>query len=229
MTKAVTDMLSSFFAWPKKEAKKSHPGAFQPFGFPQLNVTERSRDTALFLSVTFASAAMQRGRRVALPVMVAMALSSCGYHLVGHGDGTGAIPGDVATISVQAVGKAAKPFLSGLKHQLEGSDRYKVIDAESVSDEQSHAVIRIEQASESFVPSAYDQSGIATQYRMTIRGNVRLYRAEKMIWESGIISKSGIVFVTGGPTGIEASRKRIQKDLRSEWIMAVSSRIGSGF
>lgn len=161
--------------------------------------------------------------------MVAMALSSCGYHLVGHGDGAGAVPADVATVSVQAVGKAAKPLLSGLKHQLDANDHYKLIDSERVIDEESHAVIRIEQASESFVPSAYDSSGIAIQYRMTVRGNVSLYRAGKMIWKSGVVSKSGDVFVTGGPTGVEASRKRIQKELRNEWILDVASRIGSGF
>jgi len=229
MMEAVTDILSSFFAWTKKEAKKSHPGASQPFGSPQLNVTERSRDTALSLSVIFASAVMQRGRRVTLPVMFAMALSSCGYHLVGHGDDAGSIPEDVTTISVQATGKTAKTFLFDLKHQLERSDRFKVVDADNVIDEASHAVIRIEQASESFVPSTYDQSGIATQYRMTIRGNIRLYRAGSLIWQSGLISRSGDVFVTGGPTGLEASRKRILDDLRSEWILAAWSRIGSGF
>ncbi|MES0371845.1 MAG: adenosylmethionine-8-amino-7-oxononanoate aminotransferase [Mariprofundaceae bacterium] len=162
-------------------------------------------------------------------VAAILTLSSCGYHLVGHGDGTGAVPADVTTVSVQAVGEAAKPFLFDLKHQLEGNDHYKLIDAESVSDEKSHAVIRIEQASESFVPSAYDSSGIAIQYRMTIQGIVRLYRAGSLIWESGVISKSGDVYVTGGPTDVEASRKRIQEELRSEWTVAVSSRISSGF
>ncbi|MDX8402944.1 MAG: adenosylmethionine-8-amino-7-oxononanoate aminotransferase [Mariprofundaceae bacterium] len=229
MMKTVADMLSSFFAWPKKKAKKNHSGVSLPSGFPQFHMSERSRDTALFLSGIFTSAAIQRGKKVAVSVMFAMVLSSCGYHLVGHGDDAGAIPEDVTAVSVQATGKTANTFLSGLKHQFERSDRFKVIDAESVIDETSHAVIRIEQASEFFVPSTYDQSGIATQYRMTIRGNIRLYRADRLIWESGLISKSGDVFVTGGPTGLEASRKRILDDLRSEWIFAAWSRIGSGF
>jgi outer membrane lipopolysaccharide assembly protein LptE/RlpB len=175
------------------------------------------------------SGSLQAGRRVVVPMMFAMALSSCGYHLVGQGDGTGAIPEDVTTISVQVAGEVSQGFLAALKRQFSRSGHYKLIAVEAVVDEQSHAEIRIKNMSESFVPSAYDLSGLATQYRMTFSGNIHLYRANSLLWESGTISMVGDVFVTGGPTGTESSRQRIRDDLQKEWIITAWGRINSGF
>jgi len=162
-------------------------------------------------------------------VAVLLLLSSCGYHLVGHGDGGGVIPEDILTLSVEANSEVGRQMVVLLKRQLAGGDRYKVVASKDVPDELVHAEMRIEQALESFVPSAYDQSGQATQYRMTIRANVRLFRQNAKLWESGIVSKSEDVFVIGGPTGIESSRKRIREDLQKEWVYTVWGRINSGF
>ena len=156
-------------------------------------------------------------------------LSSCGYHLAGHGDSGGVIPEDILTLSVEANSDTGRQMMVLLKQQLAGSDRYKVVSGKDVPDELVHAEMRIEQASESFVPSAYDQSGLATQYRMTIQANVRLFRQQEKLWESGIVTKSDNVFVAGGPTGIESSRKRIREDLQKEWSYTVWDRINSGF
>jgi len=164
-----------------------------------------------------------------LTLIVVLLLASCGYHLVGHGDGSAVIPEDVMTVSIAATGETAQQMGSLLKQQMTGSDHYKVVPAADLHDELTHAEMRIEQVSEAFVPSAYDQSGLATQYRMTIQGNVRLFKQDEKLWESGIISKSGDVFVSGGPTGIESSRKRIREDLQKEWAYAVWGRINSGF
>ncbi len=166
---------------------------------------------------------------VVMSMMFALLLTSCGYHMVGQADSGGAIPEDVTTVSIQGLGGAAETLLPELKRQFAGNNRYQMIAVEDVTDAQAHAVLRIEQAAETFVPSAYDQSGIATQYRMTISGNVRIYREGKLIWETGVVSESGDVYVAGGPTGIESSRKKIQENLRKAWIFAVWGRINSGF
>jgi len=179
--------------------------------------------------LSFASAVMQRGRRAVLPAMTALILGACGYHLVGHGDGAGAVPADVTTVSVEATGAIGNSLARALKREMAGNPHYQVVAAADVDDEASHAVIRIEQVSESFAASAYDASGLATQYRMTITANVRLFRAGTVLWESGAISKSGDVFTAGGPTGIESSRERIRKDLQKEWTLAAWARISSGF
>jgi len=170
-------------------------------------------------------------RRVALPLMLAMALTSCGYHLVGHGDSAGVIPADVKTVSLQATSESAKLLMPELRHRFstQSDGSYELVDVSSVEDSDLHVAIRLEQASESFVPSAYDSSGIATQYRLTISGSIRIYRSGKVIWESGTISESGDVFVTGGPSGVEASRSRIQRDLRKQWVTLAWSRLSSGF
>jgi len=162
-------------------------------------------------------------------LIAGLLLSSCGYHLVGQGDGRGVIPEDVLTVSLEAKGETAEQMQLLLKRQMAGSEHYKVVASHDVADEQTHAVLHIEQASESFVPSAYDQSGLATQYRMTIRGSVRLMRQGEKLWDSGVITRSDDVFVAGGPTGIESSRKRIREDLQKEWVYAVWGRINSGF
>ncbi len=177
------------------------------------------------------SDSLEAGRRsMALPLMLAVTLSSCGYHLVGHGDSAGVIPADVKTISLQATSEVANTLMPELRQRFSAQGgSYELVDVSSVEDSDLHAAIRLEQAAESFVPSAYDSSGIAIQYRLTISGNIRIYRSGKLIWESGAISESGDVFVTGGPSGVEASRSRIQRDLRKQWVTRAWSRLSSGF
>jgi len=164
-------------------------------------------------------------------IATALLLTSCGYHLVGHGDSAGVIPADVKTVSLQATNEVAKALLPELKRRFSssGSKGYALVDIEKVEDPEAHASVRLEQASEQFLPSAYDTTGVATQYRLTIAGNIRIYRSGKLLWESGAISESGDVFVTGGPVGAEASRNRIQRDLRTQWVTRAWSRLSSGF
>jgi len=171
------------------------------------------------------------GRKAVVSMMFAMALSSCGYHLVGHGDNAGVIPADVETVSLQATNEAAKALLPELKRRFmaKGSRSYALVDVGKAEDADAHADIRLEQVSEQYVASAYDATGVATQYRLTISGNIRIYRSGKLLWESGAISESGSVFVVGGPVGSEASRSRIQRDLRKQWITRAWSRLSSGF
>ena len=177
------------------------------------------------------SGCLQIGRRASVPVALAMVLTSCGYHLVGHGDGTGVIPADVKTVSLQATNETAETLMPELKrHFLTKSDRgYELVDIGKAQDSEAHAAVRLEQASERFVPIAYDTTGVATQYRLIISGNIRIYRSSKLLWESGAISESGDVFVTGGPAGVEASRSRIQRDLRKQWAIRAWNRLSSGF
>jgi len=165
--------------------------------------------------------------RVTLTVCIGLLLSGCGYHLVGQGDGSGAIPEDVVSISMRSGDAVATRLAAGLKQQLKqgGESRFDV----QRGDAETRAEIGIESVSESFVPSAYDKSGIASQYRMNLSARVRIYRAGKVIWESGILSVSGDVFVAGGPAGIESSRERIRHDLQKEWVLAAAGRIASGF
>jgi len=156
-----------------------------------------------------------------------VSLGGCGYHLVGHGDGAGgAIPADVQAISL--VGNADAKLLSQLRQRLQ-SDRYAIIDASEINDDAQHAMLHINISPLSFTPSAYDISGIATQYRMIFTGSLMVVKQGKTIWQSGRVSRQGDVFVTGGPTSIEASRERLLKDLQKQWLSDAIGRIRSGF
>lgn len=156
-------------------------------------------------------------------------LSGCGYHLAGQEGGKGAIPEDVVTVSVYAKERLAQSLSAGLKRQLELNSGYRVVEEKEKVDQQTHADISIEKFSETFASSAYDQTGIASQYRMTIRAKVTIYRDGKIVWDSGMLSVSGDVFVAGGPAGTESSRERLRRDLQKQWIRDASDRINSGF
>jgi outer membrane lipopolysaccharide assembly protein LptE/RlpB len=213
---------------PKKHARKHLTVSSQEFKKQAQNKTRISR---FFCFLNSCSGQLQAGRKVAAPVMLAMVLTSCGYHLVGHGDGTSVIPADVKTVSLQATNATAETLMPELKrHFLSKSNRgYELVDIGKAQDSEAHADVRLEQASERFVPIAYDATGVAIQYRLIISGNIRIYRSGKLLWESGAISESGDVFVTGGPVGVEASRSRMQRDLRKQWAARAWNRLSSGF
>jgi len=159
---------------------------------------------------------------------VALLLSGCGYHLVGHGDGEGAIPSDVKTVSL-IVRSSDSQLKSAFKQRLT-SDRYALIEPQDVIDPKVHANLRATISPLVFTPSAYDVAGVATQYRMVFSGSLTIIRGDgKSIWQSGLIQRQGDVYVTGGPTSIEASRERLLEDLRKEWIQDALGRLRSGF
>jgi hypothetical protein len=64
---------------------------------------------------------------------------------------------------------------------------------------------------------------------MILTGSVDVARQGKTVWQSGNIQRRGDVFVTGGPTSIEASRERLLKDLSKQWLNDAVSRLRSGF
>ncbi len=154
-------------------------------------------------------------------------LSSCGYHLVGHGGGAGAIPADARTVAVLGSGDAQD--ITASLRQLLRSERYELVDANSAADERRHATVRVNISPVSFTPSVYDAAGIATQYRMTLTGSVMVEMGGKPVWQSGAIQRRGDIYVAAGPTSIEASRERVLRDLRKLWATDAAGRIRSGF
>jgi len=157
-------------------------------------------------------------------------LSGCGYHLAGSGEGEGAVPDDVQTLSLQAAGAEAQQLLPLLRRQIErGASGYALVDNDTVVAAESHARLMLQSVSEHFVPSAYDATGVALQYRLTLTVTLQLYRQGALIWSSGAMRVSGDVYVSGGPASIEASRQRLLRELRSEWARQAWSRLRSGF
>jgi outer membrane lipopolysaccharide assembly protein LptE/RlpB len=163
--------------------------------------------------------------RILLPVL--MLLSSCGYHLVGHGDGADVIPADVRTLSIVGSGESQQ-LLVPLRQRL-SSESFSLIEHGDSTDEEHHATLRLHIVPVAFNPSAYDAAGVATQYNMVISGSLQVDRKGEIIWQSGPIQRQGDVYVAGDPTSIEASRERLLRDLRKQWLQDAIGRLRSGF
>jgi len=167
-----------------------------------------------------------------LAMLLLCLLSSCGYHLVGHGDGAGsAVPADVTLLGL--AGNAKPALLSSLRQRLR-SDHYAIVDGNGVEankteNEDNFAMLYISIAPLVFTPSTYDAAGLATQYRMVFSGSLLIERQGETIWQSGLIQRQGDVFVSAEPTSIEASRERLLRDLRKQWLSDAIGRIRSGF
>ncbi|MDX8405892.1 MAG: adenosylmethionine-8-amino-7-oxononanoate aminotransferase [Mariprofundus sp.] len=160
--------------------------------------------------------------------ILALALlpSACGYHPVGGGQQTGAIPADVQTLSL--VGNADVKLQSMLRSRLP-SDRYQWRDSAQVEDMAHHALLFVQLSPPKFTPSAYDAAGIATQYRMIYAGQLLLEQDGKTLWKSGPVQRQGDVYVSAGPASVEASRTRLLHDLQKQWLSDVVGRLRSGF
>lgn len=167
-----------------------------------------------------------------LAMLLLCLLSSCGYHLVGHGDGAGsAVPADVTLLGL--AGNAKPGLLNSVRLRLQ-SDHYAIVDGNGVEankteNEDNFAMLYINIAPLVFTPSTYDAAGLATQYRMVFSGSLLIERQGKTIWQSGLIQRQGDVFVSAEPTSIEASRVRLLRDLRKQWLSDAVGRIRSGF
>ena len=163
--------------------------------------------------------------RILLPVL--MLLTSCGYHLVGHGDGMKVIPADVRTLSIVGSGETEQ-LLASLRQRLK-SDSYSLIEHDDVADQEHHATLRLHVSPAAYSPSAYDAAGVAIQYTMLLSGSLQLDQKGEILWQSGTIQRQGDVYVAGDPSSIEASRERLLRDLRKQWLQDAIGRLRSGF
>ncbi|MDQ6967915.1 MAG: hypothetical protein Q9M14_04455 [Mariprofundaceae bacterium] len=159
-------------------------------------------------------------------LMLVLGLSACGYHLVGQGDSSGVISKDVTQVVLVAADQRGKLF-SVFRKKLARSYDVPIVRA---SEAMPDAVeIRMENMAETMTASAFDSSGIANQYRVSISGVLRVVQSGKELWVSEAISVSGDVFATGGTVAIEAQKERVLQDLRDEWVQKALGRLRSGF
>ena len=156
-----------------------------------------------------------------LVLLLGLLPAACGYHLAGHGKGV--LPEDVKVISLHGAG-VPHYLIAALRQRLEASG-YRLTEAQ----QEAEAEIRLQQDHVKYRPSAFDRAGIAVQYTMNIRGHMTVLVHGQETWDSGIVSLSGDVFVSGGPASIEASRNRLEQDLQRQWLQQVWSRFRSGF
>lgn len=155
-----------------------------------------------------------------------LGLNACGYHLVGQGEGSGVIPKDASQLVVVASANAGK-LLTVFRQKLGQSGDIAVVNMDEAMDDA--IVIRMEGVSETMAASAFDASGLANQYRVTISASLRVLQSGKELWKSESINTSGDVFAAGGAVAIEAQKQRVLQSLRDEWAQKALGRLRSGF
>ena len=157
-----------------------------------------------------------------LLMAVCLVLAACGYHLAGQGRGV--IPADVHALSVVATSNSSRSMLALIKRSLaERSDRYVLVDPG-----EGDAELHIDGIQEQFVPISFNASGVDTVYRLSINGSLSLWRKGERIWSSGAISVNEDIYAVADPTSIEATRRRIRRDLMRKWLREALLRLYGG-
>jgi len=161
-------------------------------------------------------------------VAFAFLLTSCGYHLVGQGDGS-VFPQEVNTATLQSnaslTGKAIAAELNFIWQQRTSLPTLEARD----SGNKEHAVVRIEQENIVFTPVGFDASGLAMQYRLQLSAILKMYQQDALIWQSGSIMVYADVFGASDPSVTEAERERLTEQLYKTWAKEALARLQSGF
>lgn len=158
------------------------------------------------------------------PILMALLLSSCGYHLAGGPPG--ALPDDVQRLAIIPVGDEAGMLARTIHGELAlRAGNVALVQAGG----NAQAELRIGPLSSTYRPVAYDEQGIATAFRATLSGNLSLWRDGASIWNTGDIFMQEDVFAVGGPASIEASKARVLESLRNRWSSEAIQRFASGF
>ncbi|MDQ6979406.1 MAG: LPS assembly lipoprotein LptE [Mariprofundaceae bacterium] len=150
-------------------------------------------------------------------------LTACGYHLVGQGEGAGLIQKN-EVIYAQADSAVAQTLRDDLVKELERRG-YSISDDSAITAVSLH----IRQASEQLSPSAYDASGLAVQYRLTLRADAVLWRDGAEVWRADAVTVQGDVFASGGPSDIEAQQSSVSQQLHKAWVRRAMAQLQSGF
>ena len=158
-----------------------------------------------------------------LVVLLSLLVSSCGYHLAGQGRGV--VPDDVRSIAVIAIGEQARELLPAMQRLVrDRKEDFSLAEADA-----SDAQLHLEGVNETFSPIAFDASGVAVTYQLTLSGSLSLWQKGEKIWDSGAVSVNGDVFVVGDPASTEALRKRLKQDLQKQWVRNAWRALSSGF
>jgi len=163
---------------------------------------------------------------IGMTLCLMLTLNACGYHMVGTG--RGAVPEDVKTVQLVGVGGIQPAFLRAWQRFVrDRSAGYNIVSADS--GQQADIDMRIGNLTETLAPITFDNVGIATVERMTLTGELSLWRDGERIWNSGAISAFEDVNVGGNPTAIESAKARIRSDLEEGWMRQAWLKLSSGF
>lgn len=123
--------------------------------------------------------------RMLVVVLMAAALSGCGYALAGRGS---FLPDYIRTIGVPtftnntSVYDMERVVTERVRSEFIGRGRYKVFPEGEGHD----AVLLGEISSIAFIPTAHNQQGLATRYALVVTAKIefRDNKAEKVLWQN---------------------------------------------
>lgn len=163
-------------------------------------------------------------------LVASLLLTSCGYHLVGQGESS-VIPEDVTSARLTTnAGEQGKLLLAELQQLWLQHETLPPLESNSMTEKT--VVLRIEQASQTFSPIAFDAAGLALQYQLSVSGLLNIYQQDGLLWSSGMVSVRGQVFGEAGsnnPSTVEAERVTLAEQLEQQWAQDVMARLQSGF
>jgi len=162
--------------------------------------------------------------RHTLYLALLLLMTACGYHLVGQGKAT-VIPDGVTSARLTSM-DAEQVLLPELMQRWQQDDNLPMLKAGAG---ETHVTLRIEQLTESFLPIAFDASGLAIQYRLQLQAWLKMYQLDSLIWTSGTVVVSANVFGVDNPSVVEAERLKLAKVLRQKWAKEAMNRLKSGF
>ncbi len=171
-----------------------------------------------------------------LALVLSLLLSACGYHLVGQGKSAVIPQGTTSATLLSDGSRLGKILLGELQQQwLQKASLPSLHDKNpSQNLDTRHVTLRIESPNETFIPVAFDGSGLAIQYRLSVTGVLNMYQENTLIWRSGVISSNADIFgdasaLANNPTAIEAERETLVEQLRKQWAQEALARLQSGF
>jgi outer membrane lipopolysaccharide assembly protein LptE/RlpB len=170
--------------------------------------------------------------RRTLPLLLLLALSGCGYHLVGTST---YLPDDVQSLHVELfANKTARADMDqrvaeALNLEWVRRGRFQLVDrAEDADIVLSGTMTRL-----MVIPVSFDESGRATEYQMTLLTEVRLsdVRGDEpvLLWENKAFSRRTSYAVNEDAVDYFDRQREAMNELSTEYSRALVSAVLEGF
>lgn len=169
---------------------------------------------------------------VTAAIMLALVLSSCGYHLVGT---TSFLPEDIETLFVESFENQTKwvdmdqRLLEALTLEWVRRGRLRLVDSKAQADVVlSGAIQRL-----AVVPVSYDEQGRANEYQMSLQAAVQLKDVrgdeDEVLWEDGAFSRRTSYAVQAEAVNFFDRQNIAMVELSSDFSAALVTAVLEGF
>ena len=171
--------------------------------------------------------------RRTFPLLLLLALSGCGYHLVGTTSTY--LPDDVQSLHVElfanqtARGDMDQRVAEALNLEWVRRGRFQLVDRAEIAD----IVLSGTMTRLMVIPVSFDESGRATEYQMTLLTEVRLsdVRGEDpvLLWENKAFSRRTSYVVDEDAVDYFDRQREAMNELSTDYSRALVSAVLEGF